>query len=203
MSRLTRRLVLAGIALTPAACGSLLPEGGTPPKLYQLTPATDFPPGGARASWQLLVDVPSTVAALDSERIALSRSPTTLDYFADAAWTDRAPLLVQALIIQSFENSGGIGAVARESLALRADYVLQPELRRFEADYGAAPVPSAHVRIAVKLVKMPERTIVARQSFDATATAAENRIPAIVDALNAAFHQVMRQMVDWTLAAAR
>jgi cholesterol transport system auxiliary component len=203
MSRLTRRLVLAGLALTPSACGSLLPEGGAPPKLYQLTPAMDFPPGGAHASWQLLVDVPAAVAALDSERIALSRSPTTLDYFADAAWTDRAPLMVQALVIQSFENSGRIGAVARESLALRADYVLQPELRHFEADYGAAAVPSAHVQIAVKLVKMPDRTIVARQSFDATANAAENQIPAIVDAFNAAFHQVMRQMVDWTLAAAR
>ena len=203
MSRIRRRLVLAGLALTPAACGSLLPQGGAPPKLYTLTPAADFPAGGPRASWQLLVDVPTSTAALDTERIALSRSPTTLDYFADAAWTDRAPLMVQALIVESFENSNRIGAVARESLALRADYLLQPELRHFEADYAAgAGMPTAHLEIAVRLVRMSDRAILARRSFDAEVKAAQNQVPVIVDAFNTAFHQLMRQMVDWAVGAA-
>jgi cholesterol transport system auxiliary component len=203
MIRLTRRLVLAGLTLTPAACASLLPQGGAAPKLYTLTAATDFPPGGAPVSWQLLVEVPTSTAAFDTERIALSRGPTTLDYFADAAWTDRAPAMVQALLVQSFENSGRIAAVARESLALRADYTLRPELRHFEADYGAAPVPEAHVEIDARLIRTSDRAIAAWRRFDARMAAAENRIPAIVDAFNGAFHQAARQMVEWTLGAGR
>jgi cholesterol transport system auxiliary component len=199
----SRRLVLLALALAPASCSSLLPSGGAPPKLYTLTPVADFPPGGGRVRWQLLVDVPVSPAALDSERLALSRSPTTVDYFADAAWTDRAPLMVQSLIVQSFENSGRVTAIGRESMALRADYILQPELRFFQAEYGSAGAPKAHVRLSAKLVKLPERTIAAQKSFDAAADATENQVPAIVDAFNAAFHQATRELVDWSLAAAR
>lgn len=203
MIPLPRRLVLAVLALIPGSCSSLLPLGGPPPHLYTLTPASDFPAGGARVTWQLLVDLPSSPAALDSERIALSRSSTTIDYFADAAWTDRAPLMLQSLLVQSFENSGRIGAIARESLALRADYILLPEIRDFEAEYGTAAAPVAHLQLGVKLVRMPERAIVAQQRFDATAPAAANQVPAIVEAFNTAFHQAARQIVEWTLATGR
>jgi cholesterol transport system auxiliary component len=201
MSPLPRRLVLAGLALAPTAC-SVLPTGGAPPKLYTLTPASDFPPAGRPVRWQLLVDAPVTTAALDSERIALSRSPTTVDYFADAAWTDRAPLMVQTVIVQSFENSGRITAIARESVSLRADYQLRPELRHFEADYGAGAAPRARVQLGVKLVKMSDRAIIAQQMFEASVPARENQVPAIVDAFNAALQQVARQVVDWTLSSA-
>jgi cholesterol transport system auxiliary component len=203
MSLPSRRLVVAALALAPAGCGSLLPAGGTPPKLYTLTPAADFPPDGAHVAWQLLVDVPATAVALDTDRIALSRSPTTIDYFAEAAWTDRAPLLVQSLIVQSFENSGRITAISRESLALRADYILRPELRHFEADYAAAGAPSAHVQIGAKLVKLPERAIVAQRRVDARAPARENQVPTIVEAFNTALHEAMRELVGWTLDAGR
>jgi cholesterol transport system auxiliary component len=203
MSRPSRRLVLAALALAPAGCSGLLSSNTPPPQLYTLTPAGDFPPGGSRVSWQLLVDVPARTAALDSERIALSRSATTVDYFADAAWTDRAPLMVQSLIVQSFENSGRITAIGRESLALRGDYVLWPELRHFEADYTAGALPSAHVQISARLVKAADRAIIGQRVFDAAVPASANLVPAIVDAFNAAFHQATRQLVDWVLATAR
>ena len=202
MIGLPRRIFLVGLALAPAAC-SLLPQGGPPPKLYTLTPATGSPTGGSRVTWQLLVETPVSAGALDTDRIALSRGPISLDYFAAAAWVDRAPLMLQTLIVQSFENSGRIAAVARETLSLRADYMLLPEVRHFEADYGAAAVPAAHVELGMKLIRMPERAIVAQQLFDARVPAAANDVPAIVDAFNAAFHQVAQQVVEWTLSAGR
>jgi cholesterol transport system auxiliary component len=202
MTCASRRLLLAALVVAPAGCTSLLPTGGAPPKLYTLTPVSDFPPGPS-VSWQLLVEVPATAAALDSDRIALSRSPTSIDYFADAAWTDGAPIMVQSLLVQSFENSGRITAIARESLALRADYILRPELRHFEADYASGGTPAARVQIAVKLIKMPERDIIAQKNVETRAPARENQVPAIVDAFNDALHEAMRQIVEWTLTAAR
>jgi cholesterol transport system auxiliary component len=202
MSRASRRLVLAALGLAPAGCTSLLPTGGAPPKLYTLTPAADFPADGLPVSWQLLVDVPASDAAIDSDRIALRRSPTSVDYFADAAWSDRAPAMVQTLLVQSFENSGRITAVARESLGLRADYILRPELRHFEADYAGSGAPTVHVELGVKLVKMPERSIVAAWHCDTMAPAAQNQVPAIVDAFNVALGEALRKIVEWTLTAA-
>jgi cholesterol transport system auxiliary component len=205
MSRVSRRLVAAAMALAPAGCTSLLPSGGAPPKLYTLTPASDFPPGdGAHVSWQLLVDVPASAATLDTDRIALSRSPTSIDYFADAAWSERGPLMVQSLLVQTFENSGRITAVARESLGLRADYILRAELRHFEADYAGTSngAPLAHIEMGVKLVKMPDRSIVAGWRCDTNARAAQNQVPAIVDAFDAAMREALRKVVEWTLSAA-
>lgn len=198
----TRRLILAALAAAPAGCGSLL-AGAPPPNLYTLTPVptADFPPGGARVSWQLLVDTPVSAAALDTERLALSRSPTTVDYFANAAWTDHAPLLVQSLIVQSCENSGRIAAVGRELMALRADYVLSTELRHFEADYSSGS-PVAHIELAAKLVRAADRNIIAQRRFDATQPATANQVPAVVEAFNRALHQALRELVDWTLATA-
>ena len=204
MTAFARRTVLAALALAPTGCVSLLPASNKAPQLFRLTAASDFPAQAPHVSWQLLVDTPQSPAALDSDRIALSRSPTTVDYFADAAWDDRAPTLVQSLLVQSFENSGRITAISRESLALRADYILRPELRHFEAEYGpGGGTPAAHVQIGAKLVKMPERTIVAQRRVDTRAPARENQVPAIVEAFNTALHEGMRELVGWTLDAGR
>jgi cholesterol transport system auxiliary component len=202
MKLMNRRLVLGALMLAPAGCGSLLPTGGAPPKLYTLTPASDFG-AGTPVRWQLLVDIPVSPAALDTERIALSRSAITIDYYAEAAWTDRAPLMIQSLLVQSFENSGRITAIGRESLALRADYVLRPELRHFEAEYRDGAAPSARVAVGVKLVKLPERAIVAQRNFEAAAPAAANEMAAIVESFDKALREAMRQIVDWTLTTVR
>jgi cholesterol transport system auxiliary component len=202
MIRTLRPFLVAGALLLLAGCGSLLPEPGAPPKLYTLTPVRDFPPAQRQVPWQLLVDTAASPAALDTPRIALSRSTTSIDYFADVAWTDRAPLMVQSVLIESLENSGRILAVGRETLALRADYVLKPELRHFEAEYRGSDPPRPHVQLSVKLVKMPERTIVAQRSFDSAVPAQRNDVPAIVDAFNAALQSTTRQAVDWVLDGA-
>src|SRR5260370_40926145 len=98
-------MVIGALALAPAGCTSLLPAAGAPPKLYTLTPASDFPPEGRRVAWQLLVDVPASAAALDTDRIAFSRSATTTNYFAHAPWTHRPPRLLQSLPRQAFRHS--------------------------------------------------------------------------------------------------
>ncbi len=91
---------------------------------------------------QLLIDLPLSPAGLDTARIALTRSAVSIDYFADSEWTDRAPLLVQTALVQSFENSGAITAIDRESVGLRADFILKPEIRHFEAVYDSSERPA-------------------------------------------------------------
>jgi cholesterol transport system auxiliary component len=196
-------LRLAALALVPAAssCTSLIPGGGAPPQLYVLTRKSTFPPDLPRVSRQLLVDTPIAPAEIDTTRVALSRSPTTIDYFANAAWSDRAPAMVQSLLIESFEQTGKIPSVARDTAVLRADYILLPELRRFEARYqnGEAP-PTVLVRLLVRLIKMPERTIIGEDIAEGRETATANAMDAIVEAYNEALGSVMKRLVTWTLA---
>jgi cholesterol transport system auxiliary component len=152
--------------------------------------------------WQLAVEVPNASANLSTSRIAIAQSPTSSDYYSKTAWTDRAPLMVQTRIVDSFENSHKIIAVARESIGLRANYVLQSDLRNFEAMYFYGGTPIAHVRIVAKLVRMPDRQIIAVGTFERCVRARADKVPRVVEAFDQALGSVMKRLVAWTLKAA-
>src|SRR3546814_5426049 len=68
-------------------------------------------------------------------RIPLQDSPLELRYYERANWTDVAPRMLQSLIVQSFDNTGRIVGVGRETAGLGADFVLKTDLRAFQAEY--------------------------------------------------------------------
>lgn len=203
---MTRRRALRGVAtLTLAAplvaCG-VLPRVNEPVNLYTLTPKTTFPQGLPKVDWQLVVETPVSAVSLDTPRIALQRSPLTFEYYADAAWTDNAPAMVQTLLIESFESTKSVPAVGREAIGLRPDYVLKTDLREFEAIYeGDNPVPTVWVRMNAKLVKMPERRIIASETYGNKTPAASGKLADIVVAFDDALGHVLKDIVLFTLAA--
>jgi cholesterol transport system auxiliary component len=198
--RIIRFLGLASLAVVLAACA--LPGAGEPPQLYTLTPKSTFEAGLPKVEWQLVVERPVASSGLNSQRIALQRSPVTVDYFARANWTDAAPLLVQTLLIESFENTGKIAAVTRESSQLRADYVLQTELREFQAEYEKGSVlPTVRVRLNGKLIRMPDRTIVGSETVERSVQAEKTDMESVVLAFDDALGKVMKRIVEWTLPA--
>ena len=200
----TRRkfLGLAGLAGAGATAGCQLPGSGAPPQLFTLTPKSNFAGDLPRADWQLAVEMPVASGGIDTSRIALARSPVTLDYFARANWTDTAPRMVQTLLVESFENTGRIVAVGRESSSLRPDYLLKVDLREFQAELRANAPPVARVRLAVRLVRLPERTVVASFAHEAQQTAGSSDIHNVVLAFDEALGAAMRRVVEWTLRTA-
>lgn len=194
-------LRLSGLAATLmlAACGNILPQPAPPPALYRLTPAADFAPGPQVAA-QLAVEAPLAEAALDRTRIALARSPTTLDYFADAAWTERLSPMVQSLLIASLDNAHRLAAVGPPSTVIRADAVLVTELRHFEAIYRDTATPRWRIELEAKLIKVPERTILSDRRFTAEEEVPRNAVPAIVDTADSTWRSVAKDVADWTAA---
>ena len=192
-------LWLAVLSMLLGACA--LPGGGEPPNLYTLTPKSTFSPDVPRVDWQLIVETPVAAAGLNTSRIALQRSPVTLEYYANANWTDVAPLMVQTLLIESFENSGKIVAVSRESTTLRADYMLKTELREFQAEYDGSGPPRARVRVNAKLTRMPDRAIIASHTVERMVRAERSDLPSIALAFDEALGGAMRRIVEWALAA--
>ena len=197
-------LGLAGIGIVGlSGCARLLGQAA-PPRLYKLEPAPVPASSSRSVSWQLVVQTPEVAGGLDSNRIALTRPPFTLDYFAEAAWTDRVPVMVQSLIIEAFQNSGRILAVGRETFGLRSDYVLRVDIRDFEAEYadaGGRP-PSIHARILCSLVRTADRSIVGQHAENRRVAATSNELDRIVAAFNAATSQALEGIVGWLLAVA-
>lgn len=205
MSALPRRhrLALAAVALLIgplSGCGGLLPQPPQRP-LYRASPSFAFPTGLPHVAAQLLVAVPTAPSGLDTRRVALTRSPVSLDYFADAEWTDRVPFLVQAALVEGFEKSGAVAAVGPEGLGLNADFVLDTVVTHYEAAYAAPDrPPRIDVGLNLKLVQMPQRRIVAQTALAGDATAAVNTIPAIVQAFGVALGRAVERAVSWTVS---
>ena len=196
-----RWAVCAAAAVALAGCQALsaIDSAAEPTDLYTVTPKSTFDPDLPNVYWQLAVEVPVSAASLNTGRIAIQMTPTSTDYYAKVAWTDRAPLMVQTRIVDSFENSRKIVAVSRESIALRANYVLQPDLRDFEAMYFYGQPPIVKVRIIAKLVRMPDRQIIAVGSFERCVRARADKVPKVVDAFDQALGSVIKRLVTWTL----
>ena len=198
-ARLSRRWLSSTVALAVTGCASLLGLG-PPPHLYRVTPKNTYPANLPHPSGQLLVDVPLAPAGLDTGRIALSRSAVSIDYFADAEWIDRVPLMVQTALLDSFENSKAITAIDRESVGLRADLILKTEIRHFEALYDSSNgPPEVWVAISARLVSPSGRDVVAHGSFERREEAKGNDIAQVVVAFDEALGGVMEDIVLWTV----
>jgi cholesterol transport system auxiliary component len=201
----SRRLLLrllGGTALLPlAACGVLTPYT-TPLDQYTLSPKTTFQNPPPKVDWQLVVEKPIAAAGIDTARIALSRNPYQVEYFAKAVWTDNAPSMVQTLMIDSFQNSKAIVGVGREAIGLRPDYLLKTDLREFQANYhGSDPAPDVRVKMIARLVKLPERRIIASMTADRVTHAAGPKITDVIDAFDESLGGVIKQIVIFTLRA--
>ncbi len=191
---------LIGLALL-SGCIDVLPGGGPAAKLYSLSPKSSFSDNLPTVDWQLVVELPISAETLNTPRIALSHTPLTLDYYGGARWSERAPVMVQTLLVDSFENTGRIVAVARKSTDLRADFVLKTDLREFLAEYSGDGPPIAHVKINAKLIKMPQRTIIASFKSERKIQANGTDLINIIQAFDQSLGKVLKAIVEWALVA--
>ena len=122
----------------------------------------------------------------------------------NAQWSDTIPKLLQARIVQSFENSNYLGAVARPMEGLTADYQLAIDVRSFQvsnvtdlADRSAAGSMAARVAFAAKILADNGR-IIGSRTFDALVPAPDLDAAAAAAALDKAFAEAVMDLVVWT-----
>lgn len=191
--------IAAAVALVLAIGGcAAVGLGAKPPPTFDLTAANAFPRHGGGGRGQLLVSEPTVLAILDSERIVVRPAKGELGYLSGAQWSDRLPKLIQARIVQSFENANRLRAVGRPGERLTADFDLVTDIRAFGvalADNGSF----AEVEISAKVVVDKSGRIIAGRVFRATVPAPSSDGPAAAAALDEAFHRVIIEMVLWAV----
>lgn len=200
----TRRRLLAALLTLPvlSACSLPLPGSGPPPRLFTLSPKSTFHDAMPTIDRQLLVEEPVAAAGLNTARIIVKPTPYEIQYFASVAWAERAPDMIQTLLIESFENSNRIRSVGREVASLRGDFMLKSELREFQAEeFGAGDSsrPNVRVRMSGTVVRMPERQIVDRFEYEQVVTATGSHFEDVIAAFDAALDKVMGELVKQTL----
>jgi cholesterol transport system auxiliary component len=197
-----RTLFVAGAAsIALAGCSDLIgPPAASP--LYMLRPKMPPGGGGRPVNWQISIQLPEAPQSLDTDRIAIVQPGDIMDYYANASWQDRLPFLVQQALIEAFEANNRISAVGRDTDILRSDYLLQTDIRDFQARYDAPDAPpTAEVRIGCKLIAAHGRTITQITLVHKEVPTTQNSIPAATQAMNEALSQALVDIVSWTLSA--
>ena len=171
-----------------AGCG-----GGPTPTTFDLTAPSGFGKvGGSRAV--MVVAEPTTVQALDSNRVIVRDSGGALSFLGGAQWADRIPALVQARLIQTFENASRIGAVSAPGQRITPDVQLNTDIRSFNID---AVSGAAVVEITAKIVGDRTGQIQRARLFSARVPAGAVDGPAATQALDRALSQVLIEIVRW------
>jgi cholesterol transport system auxiliary component len=196
---LGRALVMA-VCLALGACAAALELASPdPPRLYELTPKSTFADDLPEVEARLSVEVPTATTGLNSALIALRPTPTTLEYYAHASWIDVVPVMVQNLLIESFDNADRIDVLGRGVVGVRAEYALLTNIREFQAEYDGAGAPKVRVRLQARLVRLPRRISLGSTSEEVVVQAEDTSMSAIVRAFDQAFGKVTKRLVEWTI----
>jgi phospholipid/cholesterol/gamma-HCH transport system substrate-binding protein len=174
-----------------------LTGGGTPVQkiTFDLRAPKDLGPAAKTLSEPLAIPEPTAVAMLQTQRMLFSPAK---DYpgFAEFLWADSIPKLLQARLIDSFENYDIAHAPLRASDVGQPGYQLMIDIRRFRIDTEGDPAVdiALSARVVDKSGKVvASRLVEAREKLDKIEPATA------VDAFNAAFARIAKELVGWTI----
>jgi phospholipid/cholesterol/gamma-HCH transport system substrate-binding protein len=162
--------------------------------VYDLTAPTQFAAIAGAPRGQLIVAEPTALIALETRKFLIRPNPSDEPTFAKAEWSDNAPKLLQAKIIQTFENAGLSKTVSRPAEGLVADRQLALDIRKFQI--STTPEPLAEIEFAAKIMSDNGR-IVEAKVFHATVPAKEMNASSAATALDEAFGKSATELVIW------
>jgi len=168
------------------------------PTIFDLSPATAFPKLGKDIKAQLVVPDPNALILFDSQKILVRSGEGTYTSINDAQWADNLPKLVQARIVQSFENAHQLNTVSRPLDQLNADFRLELGIRSFQITL--MPSPKAVIEVTARIVS-DKGAVANAHEFSASAPVKSTDAADAVAALNQAFAQVAADIVTWTAGA--
>ncbi len=180
-----------------SGCAGLIT--GAPPETFSLSD----PPAaasGPQRNVQILIAEPEALELLDSNQIVIRTSAAAVQYLADSRWNDRLTSVVQAKLVQGFENTGRLRGVGIPGQGLAIDFQIVTTIRTFEVvAFGAAP--QAVVEISARVLDDRTGNVRATRVFRGSAPLAGTDNENYVTALDAAFGQVSSELVGWALSS--
>ena len=152
-----------------------------------------------QADWQLSIGQPNTPRMVDSVRIAVRPVPGEMQVYKGAIWAREPDEQLQDALLRTLEESGRIASVVRQGSGIAADYRLELDLRRYEADYAGAAVPAATIEANAKLVHAGDRAVVASRTFLQATPASGTDTALVAEAFGQALAAIAHDIAGWTL----
>jgi phospholipid/cholesterol/gamma-HCH transport system substrate-binding protein len=169
-----------------------------PPKItYDLRALQNPGPAGKVINVQWAIPEPTAVAMLETQRFLFSPAQ---EYpgFAEAMWADSLPKLIQARLIESFENYDIAHAPLRVADIGQTEFQLLIDVRRFRIAVGSGPV--AEIGLSARIVDKNGK-VVASRLFEESEQFATVAPAEAVAAFSEAFGRIAKNAIAWTVQA--
>lgn len=171
--------------------------GGAPAQkiTYDLRAPQSFGSVGKTLSAPLAIPEPTAVAMLQTQRMLFSPAKG-YPGFAEFLWADSIPKLLQARLIDSFENYDIAHAPLRTADVGQADYQLLIDTRRFRIATDGEP--RVEIGLSARIVDKSGK-VVASRLLEASEKLDNVEPAAAVEAFNAAFGMMAKEVIGWTV----
>lgn len=172
--------------------------GGAAPVVkvtYNLQAANDFQSPTKTLKGMFSIPEPTSVVQLQTQRFVMSQA-TDSAIFPNAQWADSIPKLIQAKLLESFENYDVAHAPTRPLDGVQSDYQLLIDVRNFNIVSDTAPV--AEIALSLRILDKDGKVIASRL-FDNNQKIEKLDAPGTVQAFDAAFSSLAKELVFWTI----
>ena len=172
--------------------------GGTKetPRVYDLSAPTKFPEFNKTFEQQMVVTDVNAILAFDTQKILVRSQDGAISDVENARWADNLPKLMQARIVQSFENAHLLKSVTRPIDDLEPGSKLQLGIRNFQI--SLEPQPTAVVEFTARLLD-DKGQVTNAKVFNVSVPAKDTKGPDAVAALQDAFSKAATELVVWTV----
>ena len=198
MIRSVRLTLLAAVLSLTSAC-SILPQS-EPVDVYRL-PVQQATRSAAAVDWSLRLNKPLASDTLSGARIAVITQGDVLSSYKGARWSDPVPLLVRNRLLDGFQRDGRVARLSADDSNLQADFELVGELQAFQSEYHDGQV-QVLIRYDARLVQGRNQRILASKRFEVRQPLKGTQVPVVVAGFGAASDQLVKQLVEWTVAQA-
>jgi phospholipid/cholesterol/gamma-HCH transport system substrate-binding protein len=169
-----------------------------PPKItYDLRALHNPGPPGKVIRVQWAIPEPTAIAMLETQRFLFSPAQEHPG-FAEAMWADALPRLIQARLIESFENYDIAHAPLRANDVGQIEFQLLIDVRRFRIAVESGP--AAEISLSARIVNKDGK-VVASRLFEEREKFATIVPAEAVTAFDAAFGRMAKNMIAWTVEA--
>ena len=169
-----------------------------PPKItYDLRALQSPGPVDKAINVQWAIPEPTAVAMLETQRFLFSPAQ---EYpgFAEAMWADALPKLIQARLIESFENYDIAHAPLRMADVGQTEFQVLIDVRRFRIALESEPV--AEIGLSARIVDKNGK-VVASRLFEEREKFGNVAPAEAVAAFSEAFGRIAKNMIAWTVQA--
>jgi phospholipid/cholesterol/gamma-HCH transport system substrate-binding protein len=173
--------------------------GGAPAQkvTYDLRAPQDLGTPTKAIKGQLAIPEPTAVAMLQTQKMLFSPVKDYPD-FADFLWADSIPKLLQARLIDSFENYDIAHAPLRTAELGQPDFQLLVDIRRFRI--ATDPSPAVEIVLSARILDKNGK-VIASKLFDDSQKLNQLEPAAAVEAFSDVFDRIARNMIGWTVQA--